>query len=62
VKETYKPTARLRFIERPMSMDAENCATQKVLQQWWGVELPAYMRDDSVGEWRDVPTESTDGN
>lgn len=57
--DNYKPTARLRFIERlppadPIDGPAGGPA-RRILQQFWGPEAPAYMRDDSVGEWRDVP-------
>lgn len=53
----YIPTARLRFVERPTSLDAENCRTLRILQQWWAEDLPGYMRKDATGEWRDVPLE-----
>lgn len=48
------PTARLRFIERAVSLDAENCRTLKILQQFWAPDVPKYMVDSSQGEWRDV--------
>ena len=43
---TLEPTPRLRWIER---------RGERVLQQWWAPPMPGYLRDDSVGEWRDVP-------
>jgi hypothetical protein len=52
---TMEPTPKLRFVERATSLDAENCATHRVLQQWWAEPMPAYMRSEAVGEWRDVP-------
>jgi hypothetical protein len=55
MNQHWRPTPRLRFVERPASLDAENARTIKILQQWHGPELPAYMRDDTTGEWRDVP-------
>jgi hypothetical protein len=48
------PTARLRFVERAVSLDAENSATVKILQQYWAEDMPGYMRDLAKGEWRDV--------
>lgn len=48
------PTARLRFVERAVSLDAENSATMKILQQYWAEDMPGYMRDLAKGEWRDV--------
>lgn len=44
-------TARLRWLDRP----ADTPARELVLQQWWGPELPSYMADPTIGEWRDVP-------
>jgi hypothetical protein len=52
---TWRPTARLRFVERPLAEYGEEHRGARILQQWWGPELPSYMRDDSVGEWRDIP-------
>jgi len=49
------PTARLRFVERAVSLDAENCRTLKILQQFWAPDVPKYMVDSSQGEWRDIP-------
>jgi hypothetical protein len=50
----YAPTAKLRFVERAVSLDAENSATARVLQQWFAPDVPKYMIDASQGEWRDV--------
>jgi hypothetical protein len=53
----YVPTARLRFVEREVpgvSGGAPPC-TLRILQQWWGQDLPSYMADIAEGEWRDVP-------
>jgi hypothetical protein len=50
-----EPTAKLRFVERATSLDAENCRTLKILQQWWAEPMPAYMRSEGTGEWRDIP-------
>jgi hypothetical protein len=54
---TLEPTAKLRFVERAVSLDAENARTFKILQQWWAEPMPAYMRDHAAGEWRDVIVE-----
>ena len=54
--DNYVPTTRLRFIERAASLDAENSATLKVLQQYFAEDLPGYMRSEAKGEWRDVIT------
>jgi hypothetical protein len=48
----WRATPRLRWVDRPTAGDPIRTV---VLQQWWGPDLPGYMRDDSVGEWRDVP-------
>jgi hypothetical protein len=54
--DNWKPTARLRFVERAAAHDNEGKATYvaRILQQWHGPELPSYMADAAVGEWRDV--------
>ena len=50
------PTARLRFVERAMPLDAENrLRTVRILQQWWAPSVPSYMVDPSQGQWVDVP-------
>jgi hypothetical protein len=39
-------------------LNADNSTSETLhheLQQWFGPELPAYLRDDSVGEWRPIP-------
>lgn len=51
---TWRPTARLRWVARFASA-TEDGVSMPVLQQFWGPEAPSYMRDDSIGEWRDVP-------
>jgi hypothetical protein len=54
--EEYRPTPRLRWVKSAQTdpwFDITRPTALK-LQQWFGPELPAYMRDDSVGEWRDV--------
>ena len=61
----YKPTTRLRFIEREVK-DAQHASnpdgTQmwsvrsvRILQQWFGPDMTSYMFDPTIGEWRDVP-------
>jgi hypothetical protein len=50
-----EPTAKLRFVERATSLDAESCRTVRILQQWWAEPIPPYMRNDAIGEWRDIP-------
>jgi hypothetical protein len=54
----YEPTTRLRFVERavPEAVSVNGTPTIRVLQQYWAEEMPAYMRDNAKGEWRDVPT------
>ena len=47
----WRPTARLRWVAAGVPAETN----PSTLQQWWGPEAPSYMRDDSVGEWRDVP-------
>lgn len=50
------PTARLRFIEREPPLGITG-GPWKILQQYWAEDMPAYMRDQAKGEWRDVPLE-----
>jgi hypothetical protein len=51
----WKPTARLRFVERAAAtVKGKPTFTAKILQQFWAPNMPAYMADPSVGEWRDV--------
>ena len=62
----YKPTTRLRFIEREVKgniavsrnsdgSEMWSVKTERVLQQWFGPDMPSYMADPTVGEWCDVP-------
>jgi hypothetical protein len=46
----WKPTARLRWEERRQG----DAIPYRVLQVWWAPDVPAYMVDPVVGEWRDV--------
>ncbi len=54
------PTPRLRFVERTIDVDIVDpgqdmgARTVRILQQWFAENVPAYMRDDAAGEWRDV--------
>jgi hypothetical protein len=58
------PTAKLRWIKKPASLDMENCGWVGVLQQWWIPYLKLttdqeFNIDRNVGgEWRDVPVEA----
>jgi hypothetical protein len=56
--DVWVPTARLRWVMRTPA-DAAACSLNalpdKVLQCWHAPEMPGYMRDMRVGEWRDVP-------
>ena len=49
----WRPSARLRWVTVPTALGE---GTGSRLEQWWGPELPGYMRDDRVGEWRAIPT------
>jgi hypothetical protein len=51
------PTSRLRFVTRTIAAETvfKGEHTVLILQQWWGPNVPSYMVDPSVGEWRDVP-------
>jgi hypothetical protein len=53
----WRPTMRLRWVRCTTESNSLLIPTVTcfVLQQWHGPELPAYLRDDSVGEWRDIP-------
>ena len=56
MSEKFIPTARLRFVKRAhefQSMDP-TMPMQRILQQWWAEDMPSYMRDKALGEWRDV--------
>lgn len=50
--DAYVPTPRLRFVYRDTLSEG-----LRVLQQWFAPDMPGYMRDPKVGEWRDVPVE-----
>jgi hypothetical protein len=53
----WKPTARLRFVERPAPTTLDKKGKPiitRILQQFWAPNMPSYMADPSVGEWRDV--------
>ena len=56
---SWRPTARLRWVDRcrplPGASMPGSRIGERILQQFWGPEAPSYMRDDSIGEWRDVP-------
>jgi len=58
----FVPTARLRFVVRADVVRADvvdvEASLGRVLQQWWAPDLPGYMADPAVGEWREVPTVS----
>lgn len=53
-----KPTAKLRFIERDMTVphptmpNVAQIKSVRILQQWW-----EQTEWDAPGEWRDVPLE-----
>lgn len=49
------PTAMLRWVEKVPPQGNKPGKKSIVLQQWWTEDVPAYMRADSDGEWRDVP-------
>ena len=49
----YVPTARLRWVDRP----ASDVYREMVLQQWWAPNVPSFMIDENIGEWKDVPME-----
>ena len=56
----FVPTTRLRFAWREVALQRgpviEIAAHRvKVLQQWFAPNVPGYMSDPAVGEWRDVP-------
>jgi hypothetical protein len=56
------PTAKLRWLARVVPAEvlmpgqkiyaSEHTVT--ILQQWWAPNVPAFMADDRIGEWRDV--------
>ncbi len=45
-RERWVATPRLRWA---------SIGDTTVLQQWFAADVPAYMRRDAEGEWRDVP-------
>lgn len=51
----WKPTPRLRFVERAIQEIPDIGRRARILQQWWAPDLPGYMADEATGEWRDVP-------
>ena len=48
----FVPSERLRFVLRNV-IRSDGPHTQRVLQQWYTLNVPSYMRGDE-GEWRDV--------
>jgi hypothetical protein len=61
MNSSYVPTSKLRWVRRPLSVSEGGGAVSidamldsRVLQQWWAPNLPGYMADQSIGEWRDV--------
>jgi len=62
MEDDYRPTARLRFVERP-NMDLLTAIAGKskirVLQQWWEFVPPSGEPPTVTGgEWRDVSLET----
>lgn len=51
-EDRFSPTARLRWLKRPLSR--RGAASEAILQQWYAPDVPAYMVDPMMGEWRDV--------
>jgi hypothetical protein len=45
-KVMYVETPKLRFVLRE---------EKRILQQWFAPDLPKYMVDPRIGEWRDIP-------
>lgn len=54
--DNWAPTARLRWVERPVSDPPDPVRPGLVLQQWFTEDVPGYMRNNAAGEWRDVET------
>ena len=48
------PTPQLRWVRR---CALDEVFGRDVLQQWYAEDLPAYMRSQAKGEWRDVQTQ-----
>jgi hypothetical protein len=60
---TLVPTARLRFVAFGMSdyiSGKRKRPPREILQQWFAQDVPDYMRDPKIGEWRDVPVVDLD--
>jgi hypothetical protein len=56
MNDDWQPTTRLRFVNYTSPLNASPVSgARKILQQWWAPNMPAYMQDPTVGEWRDVP-------
>jgi hypothetical protein len=62
VSDDWKPTTRLRFVERGADLiggasvhgaPTSTVVPRKILQQWFAPDMPAYMQSGE-GEWRDV--------
>lgn len=50
-------TTKLRFVERQIGTEPV-ARIASILQQWYAPDVPGYMRDPAVGEWRDVAVEN----
>ena len=48
----WKPTGKLRFVER---RDADGVT--RILQQFIAPDVPSYLMNDRDGKWVDVPVE-----
>jgi hypothetical protein len=56
MSKDFVETMKLRFVERDATdADATIMRKARILQQWYAEDMPAYMRDQAKGEWRDVP-------
>jgi hypothetical protein len=55
MSDALVPSERLRFVERTVQSieGGPPPHTVKILQQWFTLNAPAYMRGNE-GEWRDV--------
>lgn len=53
------PTAKLRWVIRPVPFPISGHPDTRVLQQWWGIQLADIKGDTTheYGEWRDIPVE-----
>jgi hypothetical protein len=56
MNEDWKPTARLRLVNRspPPGTEVAPGWKLRILQQWFAPDVPSYMLGDE-GEWRDIP-------